>query len=157
MTPAFTLCCGVPARVAERGVAGVGLVGRSLQTALYRPTHNEREHHPLKWESNRAGASRRPGRGKVVDVARLACQGLAPNCWGGCDTRLAGETGASRLLVGCDKVSNFLLNTNIAVQDAVTASLLPGKSVDMRRNTQELGLRVRGDLVANRLLGPGAL
>jgi hypothetical protein len=52
-----------------------------------------------------------------------------------CNHRIARRAGAERILLGwVQKVSNLILNVNIEIRDASTASVL-AKSVDLRGNT----------------------
>jgi hypothetical protein len=135
------------------------LVDTSLQGATFGPSGEEYER-----LASLANELRRrlilTGRFDVVDIAPLAAKARAvnlQNC-GGCDALWAREAGAKLAITGwVQKVSNLILNMNIAVRDADTGTLVAGMSVDMRGNTQESWSRALNYLVANRLLGPGGL
>jgi hypothetical protein len=155
------LWCDPTARAAERAVAvfDFAFVDTSLQGATFGPSRDEQER--VAW----VGAElrerlRQTGRFAVVDVAPAAAKARAANLQscGGCDAELARELGAQLAITGwVQKVSNLILNMNIAVREADTGKLVTGMSVDMRGNTQESWSRALNYLVANRLLGPGGL
>jgi hypothetical protein len=146
---------------AERTVAvfDFELIDTSLQGATYGPSRDEQER--LAW----VGGDLRKrltqtGRFEVVDIAPLAARVHPTNLQscGGCDAELARELGATLAITGwVQKVSNLILNMNIAVRDADTGKLVAGMSVDMRGNTQESWSRALNYLIVNRLLGPGGL
>jgi len=95
-----------------------------------------------------------------MDIAPLAAKAHAGNLQscGGCDVQLARELGAKLAITGwVQKVSNLILNMNIAVRDADSGELVAGMSVDMRGNTQESWSRALNYLVVNRLFAPGGL
>jgi Protein of unknown function (DUF2380) len=158
---AVTLWSGLSAWATERTVAvfGFELIDTSLQGATYGPSREEQER--LAW----LGVELRKrltqtGRFEVVDVAPLAAKAHSTNLQscGGCDAELARELGARLAITGwVQKVSNLILNMNIAVRDADTGKLVAGVSVDMRGNTQESWSRALDYLVVNRLLAPGGL
>lgn len=155
------LWCDSAARAAERTVAvfDFAFVDTSLQGATFGPRSDEQER--LAW----IGAELRKrlmqtGRFAVVDVAPATAKARTANLQscGGCDAELARELGAQLAITGwVQKVSNLILNMNIAVREADTGKLVTGMSVDMRGNTQESWSRALNYLVANRLLGPGGL
>lgn len=153
--------CGACAQAAERAVAvfDFEFVDTSLQGATYGPSVEEQER--LAW----VGAELRKrlaqvGRFEILDIAPVAARAHAENLQscGGCDVQLARELGAKLAITGwVQKVSNLILNMNVAVHDADTGKLVSGMSVDMRGNTQESWSRALNYLVVNRLLGPGGL
>lgn len=63
-----------------------------------------------------------------------------------CEVALAAEVGAELAVLGwVQKVSNLILNLNLAVHDVATGRMVRGGSVDIRGNTDESwsrGLRV---------------
>jgi hypothetical protein len=152
MTPAFTLCCGVPARAAERGVAvfKFGLGDTSPHGAIYGLAGDAGER--LAW--GRRKTTPAPGANRAVRGRRwgAACrQGPSADLRSrGCDAQLAGATLAIAGWV--QKVSNVIRNIN--ARD--TGKVLADASAHARRNTQESRSRALADAVANRLLGPGA-
>jgi hypothetical protein len=158
---ALALGCGLPARAGERTVAvfDFELIDTSLQGATFGPSTEEQER--LAWVGGELRKRlTQTGQFKVVDVAPLASKAHAANLQscGGCDAELARELGAKLVITGwVQKVSNLILNMNIAVRDVDTGMLVAGMSVDMRGNTQESWLRALNYLVVNRLLGPGGL
>lgn len=94
----------------------------------------------------------------VVDIAPVAAQARASNlqACGGCDVRFARELGAKFSIIGwVQKVSNLILNVNIAVRNAETEKVIWVKSVDMRGNTDEAWSRALDYLLRNYLLAPG--
>lgn len=156
---AMALWCGQCAQAAEQTLAvfDFEFVDTSLQGATYGPDAQEQER--LAWVSSelrkRLGQT---GRFEVVDIAPVAAKARAVNLQscGGCDAQLARELGAKFAISGwVQKVSNLILNMNLAVRDADTGKLVAGMSVDMRGNTQESWSRALNYLVVNRLLGPG--
>jgi len=157
----LALGCGLSAQSAERTVAvfDFELVDTSLQGATFGPSGEDRER--LAWVGEELRRRlMQTGRFEVVDVAPFAAKAHAVNLQrcGGCDAHLARELGAKLAITGwVQKVSNLILNMNIAVRDADTGKLLVGTSVDMRGNTWESWSRALDYLVVNRLLGPGGL
>ncbi|NVO28491.1 DUF3280 domain-containing protein [Donghicola sp. C2-DW-16] len=56
----------------------------------------------------------------------------------GCDTRMAATLGADYSLVGeVQKVSNLILSMNLQMRDAATGTMVAGRVVDIRNNTDE--------------------
>jgi Protein of unknown function (DUF2380) len=158
---ALALWCHPSTWAAERGVAvfDFELIDTSLQGATYGTNQEEQER--LVWVGKELRKRlMQTGRFEVVDVTPLAAKrrlGSLQSC-GGCDAELAHELGAKLAITGwVQKVSNLILNMNIAVRDADTGKLMAGMSVDMRGNTQESWSRALNYLVVNRLLGPGGL
>jgi uncharacterized protein DUF2380 len=151
----------LPAQAAERVVAvfDFELIDTSLQGATFGTSREERERLAWMGEELRKRLME-TGRFEVMDVAALAAKAHAANLQscGGCDAELARELGAKLAITGwVQKVSNLILNMNIAVRDTDTGKLVAGMSVDMRGNTQESWSRALNYLIVNRLLGPGGL
>lgn len=151
----------MPAQAAERVVAvfDFELIDTSLQGATFGTSREERERLAWMGEELRKRLME-TGRFEVMDVAALAAKAHAANLQscGGCDAELARELGAKLAITGwVQKVSNLILNMNIAVRDTDTGKLVAGMSVDMRGNTQESWSRALNYLIVNRLLGPGGL
>jgi hypothetical protein len=70
----------------------------------------------------------------------------------GCDLDLARELGADLAVTGfVQKVSNLILNINVAIRDARTGAIVRAGSVDIRGNTDESWSRGISYLVRNRL------
>ena len=56
----------------------------------------------------------------------------------GCDTRMATKLGADYSLVGeVQKVSNLILSMNLQMREAATGTMVKGRVVDIRNNTDE--------------------
>jgi hypothetical protein len=73
----------------------------------------------------------------------------------GCEADIARELGADLAVTGViQKVSNLILNFNVAILDARTGAPLRAASVDIRGNTDESWRRGVSYLVRNRLLDP---
>jgi len=103
---------------------------------------------------NRLASSGRIGIGEVGPVVEQVWASNWQAC-GGCDVRFARELGAKFSVTGwVQKVSNLILNVNVAVRDADTGRLLGTKSVDMRGNTDESWSRALDWLVRNYPLAP---
>jgi hypothetical protein len=158
---AIAFWCAPCAQAAERAVVvfDFELIDTSLQGATYGPSVEEQER--LAWLGSELRKRLvQTGRFEVMDIAPLAAKALAGNLQscGGCDVQLARELGAKLAITGwVQKVSNLILNMNIAVRDADSGELVAGMSVDMRGNTQESWSRALNYLVVNRLLAPGGL
>lgn len=158
---ATALWCDPSAQAADRTVAvfDFELVDTSLQGATFGPGKEEQER--LAWVGEELRRRlMQTGRFEVVDIAPLAARARAANLrnCGGCDADLAHDLGAKLAITGwVQKVSNLILNMNIAVRDADTGKLVTGMSVDMRGNTQESWSRALNYLLVNRLLGPEGL
>ncbi len=72
----------------------------------------------------------------------------------GCELPIAARLGADFALIGwVQKVSNLILNINVAVREVATGRLATGASVDIRGNTDESWSRGMRYLVKHRLLG----
>lgn len=72
-----------------------------------------------------------PVQGKLDGVTNPA------KCYG-CDTRMAVQLGADYSLVGeVQKVSNLILSMNLQMRDAATGTMVKGRVVDIRSNTDE--------------------
>lgn len=97
------------------------------------------------------------GKLRIIDGAPIA-ERLAPgrslrSCQG-CELELAAELGADFALIGwVQKVSNLILNINVAVREVATGRLATGASVDIRGNTDESWSRGTRYLVKHRLIG----
>jgi hypothetical protein len=73
----------------------------------------------------------------------------------GCDLDLARELGANLAVTGfVQKVSNLILNINVAIRDARTGEIVRARSVDIRGNTDESWSRGITYLVRNGLFDP---
>ncbi len=93
----------------------------------------------------------------MVDIVAVAAQTAAAGLrtCDGCDAKFARGLGADYSIVGwARKVSNLILNMNIAVRDAGSGQLLAIKSVDIRGNTNESRSRALDWLVRYELLAP---
>jgi len=158
---AMAIWCGPCAQAAEQVVAvfDFEFVDTSLQGATYGPSVEEQER--LVWlGSELRQRLAQSGRFEVLDIAPVAARSHASNLQscGGCDAQLGRELGAKLAITGwVQKVSNLILNMNIAVRDTDSGKLVAGMSVDMRSNTQESWSRALNYLVVNRLLAPGGL
>jgi len=132
------------------------LVDTSLEGATYGPRPDQQE------RLARAGNQLRDrlaksGRVEVVDIAAVAKQAEAADLrtCDGCDAKFARDLGADySIVVWVQKVSNLILNMNIAVRDARSGRIVAVKSVDMRGNTDETWSRALDWLVRYDLLGP---
>jgi hypothetical protein len=70
----------------------------------------------------------------------------------GCELDLARDLGADLAVIGfVQKVSNLILNINVAIRDARSSEIVRAGSVDIRGNTDESWSRVISYLVRNRL------
>jgi hypothetical protein len=91
----------------------------------------------------------------VVDIApvreHIARTAPLSRC-NGCDLDLARELGAELAVTGfVQKVSNLILNINVAIREARDGHVIRGASVDIRGNTDESWSRGISYLVRNRL------
>ncbi len=94
----------------------------------------------------------------VIDLApareRIAKAAPLTRC-NGCDLDLARELGAALAVTGfVHKVSNLILNINVAMRDVRDGRAVRAGSVDFRGNTEESWARAISYLVRNRLLDP---
>ncbi len=88
----------------------------------------------------------------ITPVAAAAAASNLRNC-GGCDVTLARKVGAQVAVVGwVQKVSNLILNINVAMRDVNTGKEVNGGSVDIRGNTDESWTHGIKYLVRYRLL-----
>lgn len=63
------------------------------------------------------------------------------NCYG-CEVRMAEKLDADYVLVGVvQKVSNLIISMNLVMRDVATKSVVRGRSVDVRSNTDQSWLR----------------
>jgi hypothetical protein len=95
------------------------------------------------------------GKFRVVDIAPVAAEAKAAHLQecGGCDGDFARRLGAELSITGTvQKVSNLILNMNIAVRKVKTGRVVAAASADMRGNTAESWTRALDWLVRNRLL-----
>ncbi|GGF01488.1 hypothetical protein GCM10011611_03750 [Aliidongia dinghuensis] len=83
----------------------------------------------------------RSGRYRVVDTTAVQAtldQGPDPLHCNGCELPLARQAGARQAAVmWVQKVSNLILNINLAIEDARTGARVRSGSVDIRGNTDE--------------------
>jgi hypothetical protein len=95
--------------------------------------------------------------GKYTPVAAAAdLAGPDLRTCGQCATDLARKINAEFSVVGwVQKVSNLILNINIAVYDVATGTRVAGGSVDIRGDTDESWTRGLSFLLRNRILGDG--
>ncbi len=132
------------------------LVDTSLEGASYGPRPDQQERLARGGNQLRDRLAK-SGRVEVVDIVAVAAPTAAtglPTC-DGCGAKFARELGADYSIVGwVQKVSNLILNMNIAVRDARSGQLLAVKSVDMRGNTDESWSRALDWLVRYELLAP---
>lgn len=132
------------------------LVDTSLEGELRGANQDELERLGLISELLRKELAK-SGKLRIIDGAPIAEQ-LAPgrslrNCQG-CELELAAELGADFALIGwVQKVSNLILNINVAVREVATGRLATGASVDIRGNTDESWARGTRYLVKHRLTG----
>ncbi len=80
------------------------------------------------------------GRVEVVDVAAVAAQAHSVDLrtCDGCDAKLACGIGVDYSIVDwVQKVSNLILNMNVAVREAKSGRIVAVRSVDMRGNTND--------------------
>jgi hypothetical protein len=92
---------------------------------------------------------------RVVDLAPVALQARSTHLQqcGGCDADFARRVGARLSITGTvQKVSNLILNMNIAVRQVAGGRLIAAMSADMRGNTEESWTRALDWLVRDRLL-----
>jgi hypothetical protein len=92
----------------------------------------------------------------VVDTAPAAAKieraGRLRSCRG-CEVPIAAELGADLALTGwVQKVSNLILNINLAIRDVATRELVFAGGVDIRGNTDESWRHGIRYLLENRLL-----
>ena len=135
------------------------LVDTSLEGATYgaRPDQQQRLARAADQLRDRLAKS---GRVEVVDIAAVAAQADAADLrtCDGCDAKFARELGADYSIVGwIQKVSNLILNMNVAVRDAKSGRIVSVKSVDMRGNTDETWSRAVDWLVRYDLLAAGGV
>jgi hypothetical protein len=91
----------------------------------------------------------------AIDLAAVADQAARADlqACGGCALDMARKVGAQIAVTGwVQKVSNLILNINVAIQDVETGRVLSAGSVDIRGNTDESWSHGLAWLVRNRLL-----
>jgi hypothetical protein len=94
------------------------------------------------------------GRFELVDTAAVQLEASRQlwNCKG-CEIAIADRLGADLALVGwVQKVSNLILNINVAIREVPSRELVFAGSVDIRGNTDESWQRGIRYLLKNRLL-----
>lgn len=154
------LLCGSTGHAAEKSVAvfDFELVDTSLEGATNGPRIDEQDRVFWLGENLRKRLSD-TGQFEIITVpadVRSRASKLQ-NC-NGCEIKLARELGAKLAITGwVQKVSNLILNLNVAVLDADSGLVVASASVDMRGNTQESWARALDYIVRNRLLAPGGL
>ena len=154
------LLCGLTGHAAEKSVAvfDFELVDTSLEGATNGPRIDEQDRIFWLGENLRKRLSD-TGRFEIITVPAdvRSRAGKLQNC-NGCEIKLARELGAKLAITGwVQKVSNLILNLNVAVLDADSGLVVASASVDMRGNTQESWARALDYIVRNRLLAPGGL
>lgn len=157
--PLAAFIAGAHAAEPKVAVFDFELVDTSLEGATYgvRPDQQQRLARAANQLRDRLAKS---GRVEVVDIAAVAKQAEAADLrtCDGCDAKFARELGADYSVIGwVQKVSNLILNMNIAVRDAKTGRVLAVKSVDMRGNTDDTWSRAVDWLVRYDLLAPGGV
>jgi hypothetical protein len=98
------------------------------------------------------------GRFRVVDIAplreRIARAPELRNC-NGCDLDFGRDLGAEVVAVASvQKVSNLILNINLALKEVPSGAILSGGSIDIRGNTDESWQRGLDRLLRNQGLAP---
>lgn len=91
------------------------------------------------------------GRYQPVDMAPVEAEARASNlqACGGCEITMARKVGANVAVTGLvQKVSNLILNINVAIRDVATGRVLQAQSVDIRGNTDETWTRGLSFLVS---------
>lgn len=91
------------------------------------------------------------GRYQPVDMAPVETEAQASNlqACGGCEITMARKLGAQVAVTGLvQKVSNLILNINLAIRDVATGRVLQAQSVDIRGNTDETWSRGLNFLLA---------
>jgi hypothetical protein len=80
------------------------------------------------------------GHYRPVDMAPVEAEERASNlqACGGCEITMAHKVGADVAVTGLvQKVSNLILNINVAIRDVATGRVIQAQSVDIRGNTDE--------------------
>ncbi|HEX2114989.1 MAG TPA: DUF3280 domain-containing protein [Alphaproteobacteria bacterium] len=95
---------------------------------------------------------------RLVDIAplrqRIANSPQLRNC-NGCEVDLARELGAEVVATGTvQKVSNLILNINLALKEVPSGAVISGGSVDIRGNFDESWRRGLDRLLRNQGLAP---
>jgi len=91
------------------------------------------------------------GRYQPVDMAPVETEARASNlqACGGCELTMARKLGADVAVTGLvQKVSNLILNINVAIRDVATGRVVQAQSVDIRGNTDETWSRGLSFLVS---------
>lgn len=97
---------------------------------------------------------------RLVDPAplreRIARAPALRNC-NGCDLDFGRELGANVVALGSvQKVSNLILNINLALKDVASGAVIAGGSIDIRGNTDESWQRGLDRLLRRQGLAPAA-
>jgi Protein of unknown function (DUF2380) len=156
-------CCG-PASGARRGPGGRRGPGAPSGVRLRTGRHQSEQRNPGR-RTRRSGAPGHDrgraaraaggiGRFELVDTraAQLEASRQLWNCKG-CEIAIADRLGADLALVGwVQKVSNLILNINVAIREVPSRELVFAGSVDIRGNTDESWQRGIRYLLKNRLL-----
>lgn len=90
------------------------------------------------------------GRYQPVDMAPVEAEARRSNlqACGDCELAMAQKVGAGVAVTGLvQKVSNLILNINIAIRDVATGRVIQAQSVDIRGNTDETWSRGLGFLI----------
>jgi len=98
------------------------------------------------------------GRFRIVDIAplreRITSAPELRNC-NGCDLDFGRDLGAEVVAVASvQKVSNLILNINLALKEVSSGAILSGGSIDIRGNTDESWQRGLDRLLRNQGLAP---
>ena len=91
------------------------------------------------------------GRYQPVDMAPVEAEERRSNlqACGGCELTMAQKVGAEVAVAGLvQKVSNLILNINVAIRDVATGRVIQAQSVDIRGNTDETWSRGLSFLVS---------
>ena len=132
------------------------LVDTSLEGELAGASDAERARLRLIGDLLRAEIAR-SGRFRVIDAGpatRETIGGRIRRTCNGCELPVAAGLGADFALIGwVQKVSNLILNINVAVREVGSGRLATGASVDIRGNTDEAWSRGARNLVRHQLLG----
>ena len=91
------------------------------------------------------------GRYQPVNMAPVEAEERRSNlqACGGCELAMAQKIGADVAVTGLvQKVSNLILNINVAIRDVATGRVLQAQSVDIRGNTDETWSRGLNFLIA---------
>jgi len=157
--PLAALIAGAHAAEPKVAIFDFELVDTSLEGATYgvRPDQQQRLARAADQLRDRLAKS---GRVEVVDIGAVAARADTADLrtCDGCDAKFARELGADYSIIGwVQKVSNLILNMNVAVRDTKSGRIVAVKSVDMRGNTDDTWSRAVDWLVRYDLLAPGGV